>query len=205
MKLFFRKPHGFALIELLVCIVVVGVLGWTLVLFTGHALMMGQMTGTLNNARQLHFATETMTRDTKAAKGNGMEWTMMVLNGKTTPVSLAAYLDRFVQQNYLTKADVRILLCAPGKCPADDCSASKIAFKIFQFDDASPADQPFVVTANWTPMGLESGAPYGRKGFVVFAKGGSGGIYRRPEDATSPSIFPTGSKDGHAYRYVTLE
>jgi hypothetical protein len=87
----------------------------------------------------------------------------------------------------------------------NDLTARSIAFKIFQVDEASPSDQPLFITANWEHSALTNDAPYGKKGFVVFAKGGSGGIYKRPNDVTSTNIFPAGKKDGHAYRYVTLQ
>ncbi len=61
------------------------------------------------------------------------------------------------------------------------------------------------MTANWQPNGLTYNPPYGKKGFLVFTKNGSGGIYRRPADVTSTNIFPTGTKDGHAYRYEILK
>jgi hypothetical protein len=192
--------------ELLVCIVVVGILGWMLVLFTSHALLEGQMTGTLNNARQLHLATETMALETYRAGGEGMDWTMLVSHGKTSPVSLAAYFETLVKNNYLTKHVLRKLLSAPGKQPMeDDLSARSIAFKVFQTNEESPWNQPLFVTANWQSTGLTDDAPYRKMGFVVFAKGGSGGIYNRSSDVTDTHLFPPAIQGSHPYRYITLE
>jgi prepilin-type N-terminal cleavage/methylation domain-containing protein len=207
MKLLFRNAVGFTIIELLVCIVIIGVFISLLIpKVTDGDTVRGEMVGVLSQMRQLHLATQVMALDTKAAKGEGMEWTMLASHGRAVPVSLAAYFDALVKNNYLTRSDLRKLLSAPGKQPTeDDLTARSIAFKIFQVDGQSPSDQPLFVTANWQPTGLTDHAPYGKKGFVVFAKGGSGGIYKRPTDVTSPNLFPPASQDSHPYRYLTLE
>jgi len=207
MKLLFKKASGFTLTEVLVCLVVVGFFIWLVSARWTTLRDSGTWgNGALSNARQLHLATQTMTLDTFSAGGNGMDWTMLASHGKTTPVPLAAYLRALVDNNYLTRRDLTKLLTAPGKKPVEnDLSASQICFRFFQIDDESPADQPLLVSANSQPTGLIADAPYGRKGFVVFYKDGNGGIYKRPADATSPKVFPTGIKDGLPYRYVTLE
>jgi prepilin-type N-terminal cleavage/methylation domain-containing protein len=205
MKLLPRNDIGFTLIELLICLVIVGVLLTMVVPVSHHQMLTGEMVGTLSNMRQLHLATAAMTLDA-AAKDEGIEWTMLASHGKTAPVSLATYLDALVKNNYLTKADLRKLLSPRGEELAEnELTARNIAFKIFQVDRESPSDQPLFITANWEPSALTNDAPYGKKGFVVLAKGGSGGIYKRPNDVTSTNIFPAGERDGHAYRYVTLE
>jgi prepilin-type N-terminal cleavage/methylation domain-containing protein len=206
MKLPFRKSFGFTIIELLVCIVVIGVLIVMSLPRASVELVQGQKTGTLSNARQLHLATQTMALDTFSAGGNGMDWTMQASRGRTTAVPLATYFDALTKNNYLTKSDLDKLLTAPGIGPkGSEPTARNICFKIFQVDGPSPSDQPLFVTANWQSTGLTRDDPYGKTGFVVFAKGGSGGIYKRPSDVTNPNIFPTGSKDGHPYSYLTLE
>jgi len=204
MRLFSWKLSGFTIVELLVSLVVIGALGLLILsqLSDRNRMAFAQMTGTLSNARQLHLATQTMTIDTKDAKGEGMEWTMLASHGKVTPVSLAAYFDALTKDNYLSKSDLRKLTTAPGIGPAEnEPTAHNICFKVFPVSEESPSDQPFVITANWSPMGLESGAPYGRKGFVIFAKGGNGGIYRQPADVKSAKLFPSGS----SYNYSTLQ
>jgi prepilin-type N-terminal cleavage/methylation domain-containing protein len=197
---------AFTLVELLVAIVIIAVLVFLALPRVTCGPVSGAMTGTLSNARQLHLATQTMALDTFSSGGDGMEWTMMKSKGKTIPASLATYFDALVRNNYLSKADLQKLLTAPGRSPAKNALiAANICFKFFQVDEDSPPDQPLLVTANWQPTGLTSDSPYGKKGFVVFTKGGSGGVYSRPADVTSTNIFPTGSKDGHPYRYIILE
>jgi len=203
-----RKTSAFTLIELLVVISIIGILATLAVPAVQNALVQGQMTGTLSNARQLHLATQTMSLDTFSAGGDGMEWTSTNNNGTTTPASISTYFGALTNNNYLTESDLKKLTTAPGRGPGNNApSAQNICFKIFGVQESSPSDQPLFVTANWSSQNLTTDSPYGKKGFVVFAKGGSGGIYKRTSDVTSTNIFPkTGQGgEGTTYNYTTLQ
>jgi len=206
MKRLPENARAFTLVELLVILVIVGFLISLAIPRVIICSTSGQLTSCLANARSLQMATAMMSLDTANSGGNGMDWTMLSTKGKTTPVSLAAYFAALIDNNYLTRAELRKLLTAPGVTPqGNQFSADSIAFKFFQFDHIAPPDQPFIVTANWQDRHLTDAAPYGKKGFVYFTKGGDGGIKTRPTDAASPNIFPIGSKDGHPYSDVTLK
>ncbi len=169
------------------------------------ALKQGQMAGTLSNARQIHLATQAMSLDTMNAAGDHMDWTSINSNGTTTAASVSTYFDALIKNNYLSEQELRKLVTAPGKGPGSNApTAQNSCFKFFQVDDASPSDQPLLVTANWEQKQLSDNTPYGKNGFVMFAKGGSGGIYPRATDVTSTALFPTAQGNGPAYRYNTL-
>jgi len=64
-----KTVSGFSLIELLICLVVIGVLITLAVPASHHQRVTGEMVGTLSNMRQLHLATETMSLETYRAGG----------------------------------------------------------------------------------------------------------------------------------------
>ncbi|MBU3664301.1 MAG: prepilin-type N-terminal cleavage/methylation domain-containing protein [Chthoniobacterales bacterium] len=188
MKNLRRSLRGFTLIELLVVISIIAILASLAVPAVSSALVRGQMTQTLNNGRQLTLATQTMSIDTTTA-GSGASWTM---NASNTVQTVPTFSQALTDGKYLTGADLQKIYAAPGVIVANtNFTATGIAFKIMQTTESSPSDQPFVITKNWGASGLTTNAPYGDKGFVVFRKGGDGGVYNRPTDVTNSSVVST--------------
>jgi len=190
MKSLRRSPQAFTLIELLVVISIIAILASLAIPAVSSALVRGQMTQTLNNARQLTMATQTMSIDTTTA-GSGASWTVGTDGSQLT---VSTFVSELTNGKYLTEADLRKLFAAPGVViPADATTftGGDIAFSIMQTSESSPSDQPFVITKNWQAGELTTNAPYGDKGFIVFRKGNDGGTYSRPSDATNPSVVST--------------
>ncbi len=190
MKKIKRSLHGFTLIELLVVISIIAILASLAIPAVTSALTRGQMTQTLNNARQLHLATQTMSIDTTTA-GDGVSWTY----SNNVPLNVSTFTGALIEGRYLTANDLKKIFSAPGKTvQGTNFTANNIAFRIIQTQESSPADLPFVITANWTDLtsGLNaSNNPYGDKGFILFRKGGDGGIFTRPQDAKSTNVLGT--------------
>lgn len=181
--------HAFTLIELLVVISIIAILASLAIPAVSNALVRGQMTQTLNNARQLHLATQTMSIDTTTA-GDGVSWTY----SNATLLNVGTFSGALMEGKYLTGADLRKMYAAPGVTISDtNFQAGTIAFKIMQTQESSPSDQVFVITKNWTSIGsgLSSNSPYADKGFIMFRKGGDGGVFSRPADAKSTNIIGT--------------
>lgn len=206
MKRAFRTVSAFTLGEVLVAVAVLGILAFLGAQAFQSRIITCRMDEVLANARSLHQATQIMTLDSQQA-GKGLQWTSVESNGEMAPVSLATYFDALLSGGYVTRSELRKMLSGPGKyLRADQLTADHIAFKIFQVENASPSDQPLLVTANWQDRQLTDNPPYGRKGFVVFNKGGGGGFYKRQEDAASTNSFPdVGGGCGVPYTYVTLK
>jgi len=186
-----KLPHSvsaFTLIELLVVISIIAILASLAIPAVSSALVRGQMTQTLNNARQLTLATQTMSIDTTTA-GSGVSWTTGTNN---QPLTVTTFSQALTDGKYLTGSDLQKIYAAPGVIVNNtNFAANNIAFSIMATTEASPSDQPFVITRNWSKGTLSTNAPYGDKGFIVFRKGGDGGTFSRPTDATAPSVVGT--------------
>lgn len=186
-----RPSHAaFTLIELLVVISIIAILASLAIPAVSSALTRGQMTQTLNNARQLTLATQTMSMDTTTA-GSGASWTV---GSDGQQLTVDTFGLELLAGKYLTESDLRKLYAAPGvvvPTGTTNFTAEDIAFSIMETQESSPSDQPFLITRNWEDGELTTNAPYGDKGFIVFRKGGDGGTYSRPTDATNPSAVTT--------------
>src|SRR5262249_31772907 len=102
---------AFTLIELLVVIAIIAILAAFAVPALTSALAKGQMTGTMNNARQLYLAQFQMSNDGAATSDPTSAWP-----GDLTPVptTIAAYLNVLTQKGYLKGGDALKLMNAPG-------------------------------------------------------------------------------------------
>jgi prepilin-type N-terminal cleavage/methylation domain-containing protein len=194
MKSPFRSLRGFTLIELLVVISIIAILASLAIPAISSALVRGQMTQTLNNARQLTIATQTMSMDTTTA-GGGTAWTM---GSDGQMLTVDTFTQELMTNKYLTVSDLRKIFAAPGvivPTTSSNFTAADIAFSIMETRESSPSDQPFLITKNWENGELTTNAPYGDKGFIVFRKGGDGGTFSRASDATNPAAVTTNYAD----------
>jgi prepilin-type N-terminal cleavage/methylation domain-containing protein len=190
MKNKFHSLRGFTLIELLVVISIIAILAALAIPAVTGALTRGQLTGSLNNARQLFLATQTMAIDAFQT-GEGAGWPGDNVIGS----DWNAYLEQLTSGKYLTPADLRKICSAPGvQQPAGDDSLPTVSgLAVYALTDSSASDDIFASTANWTgPVDELSpdAVPFGDKGFVVFRKGGDGSVYR-PAQANSTIVGDT--------------
>src|SRR5215471_16163583 len=93
---------AFTLIELLVVIAIIAILAAFAVPALTSALTKGQMTGTMNNARQLYIAQFQMSNDGAATSDATSAWPGDL---PTVPPDLISYLNVLCQKGYLRGAD----------------------------------------------------------------------------------------------------
>ena len=187
---------AFTLIELLVVIAIIAILAALAVPALTSALKKAQMTGTMNNGRQLYLAAFSMSNDGAATGDASLAWPGdLIASTQLTPgaTALQDYCNLFLlQKGYLKGGDFLKLLNAPGcsfvaavTAGTPDTiafSTGTAALKVYPVTDAAPASAIFCVSHNYDydkPLnGSQSQVPYGTNGFIVVQKGGSAASYK---------------------------
>ncbi len=208
---------------MLVVISIIAVLAAFAVPALTSALTKGQMTGTMNNGRQLYLAAQQMALDGAANSDPSLTWPG---NDANTTITLSQYLTKLVQNDYLKVGDVQKLLNAPGAtCTVNATTAGNPAvttintvtgtpaFKFFRVTESDSSGTIFLETNNYTYNNKVDPAlnPYGAKGFIVQRKGGDASILRKNNvtaaQSTSATTFQTvtGKQTGDADGTVTAE
>jgi len=168
-----RPLQAFTLIELLVVISIIAILAALAIPAVTGALSRGQLTGTLNNARQLHVATQTMALDAFTV-GSGPGWP------GDGSADWGTFCQDLVDGKYLTESDIRKICSAPGVQVSDTFPPDKSGLQVYAVTENAPSDAIFVSSYNWTGFQelTQDAIPYGDKGFVLFRKGGDGSVYQ---------------------------
>jgi prepilin-type N-terminal cleavage/methylation domain-containing protein len=199
MKIKTNKSSGFTLIELLVVIAIIAILAALAVPALTSALNKAQMTGTMNNARQLYLAQFQMSNDGTATGDASSAWPGDLFAGNFLPVGakLDAYANILLAKGYLKGGDVIKLFNAPSAVftanvvvgpPESIAGAAGIAaLRVYPVTDADPSNAIFAVTHNYDydTVLANNTVPYGTKGFVSIQKGGNAAIFRSGQDTVA--------------------
>jgi prepilin-type N-terminal cleavage/methylation domain-containing protein len=183
-----ERISAFTLIELLVVIAIIAILAALAVPALTSALAKAQMSGTMNNERQLYLAQFQMSNDGASTGDASLGWPGD-LTGPGAPTDLVTYVNLLVNKGYLKTGDVAKLLNAPGANvtvgtdPGPPPSVTLVgtsALKVYKVKDSDPAIAIFSASRNYvykTPI-VGTAVPYGTKGFVVMRKGGDGAVFK---------------------------
>jgi prepilin-type N-terminal cleavage/methylation domain-containing protein len=185
---------AFTLIELLVVIAIIAILAALAVPALTSALKKAQMTGTMNNGRQLYLAAFSMANDGAATNDASLAYPGdLIASSQLTPGSLQNYCNSFLlAKGYLKGGDFLKLLNAPscsfvatvtpGTPDTIAFNSGTAALKVYPITDAAPSNAVFCTTHNYdydTALAASaSQIPYGTNGFIVVQKGGNAAVYK---------------------------
>ena len=185
-----KTPSAFTLIELLVVIAIIAILAALAVPALTSALAKAQMSGTMNNARQLYLAQFQMSNDGASTGDSTLQWP-----GDYTVAfpTLQEYSGQLVSKGYLKVGDLNKLLSAPGApikatmagVPPVVTLAGTSALKVYNVKDSDPATAIFAESSNYVyGTAIAAGAnPYGTKGFIIMRKGGDAAVFKSGQAA----------------------
>ena len=187
MKIKLTKPFtAFTLIELLVVIAIIAILAALAVPALTSALAKAQLTGTMNNGRQLYLAQFSMANDGSATGDPLLAWPGDLV---AVPATLQAYVNNVVGPGYLRGGDIAKLFSAPSAVctvtvapgpPESVTLAGTSALKVYKIKDVDTSNTIFAVTRNYVYNTAinSTDVPYGLRGFMVIHKGGDAAVYK---------------------------
>src|SRR4030095_11844805 len=183
-----RSESAFTLSESRVVITISDALAAFAVPALTSALTKGQMTGTMNNARQLYLAGQQMALDGAANSDPALTFP----GDDATILTVSDYMTRLVANDYLKPGDVQKLMNGPGTNatvtyaagppPTITMGGTTPALKIFKVTEANSSNCVFMESNNYTYDTTLNGVttnPFGDKGFIVQRKGGDASILRK--------------------------
>jgi len=182
-----EEVRAFTVIELLVGIAIVIVLVALAAAALPSALAKAQMSGTMNNARQLYLAQFQMADDGSATIPGTLAWP-----GDYSPpiTDLQTYVNKLVGPGYLKGGDVARLLSAPGAgltLTVNNGPPSSVTFtggtaalKVHPCRDSDRSNTIFCTSHNYVyNAAIANGSvPYGTKGFIVVRKAGDAAVFK---------------------------
>src|SRR4029453_6228080 len=181
-----KTSLAFTLIELLVVIAIIAILAALAVPALTSALAKAQMTGTMNNERQLYLAQFQMANDGAATGDSSLAYVGDL--PAADQVSLEAYCNALIRPGYLKAGDVSKLLSAPGAGLTLTVGGTGLvtftggtaALKVHKLVDSDTSNTIFCTSHNYVyNTAIAAGStPYGQKGFVVMHKGGDGAVFK---------------------------
>jgi prepilin-type N-terminal cleavage/methylation domain-containing protein len=182
-----KTSSAFTLIELLVVIAIIAILAALAVPALTSALAKAQMTGTMNNARQLYLAQFSMANDGAATGDAKLAYPGDYLPALTT---LQDYVNTVVGPGYLKGGDVGKLFSGPsanltiavavGPPEVVTFTGGASALKVHLVKEVDPSNTIFCTSSNYkydTAL-VGTDVPYGTKGFIVMHKGGDGAVFK---------------------------
>jgi prepilin-type N-terminal cleavage/methylation domain-containing protein len=188
MKIQIKKYFSaFTLIELLVVIAIIAILAALAVPALTSALAKAQLTGTMNNERQIYLAQFSMSNDGSATGDPKLAWPGDLA---TVPNTLTDYAQNLVTAGYLKGGDIQKLFNAPscnllvtvnaGNPDTVTFTSGTSAIKVYKIKDVDASNTLFLSTQNYIYNNaiVNGSVPYGTRGFTVIRKGGDAAVLK---------------------------
>jgi type II secretory pathway pseudopilin PulG len=196
---------GLTRTELVVAVSISAILIVLAAPFLSDYMLEQRLVGSISGARMLYIASLSMATDYGTTKDVRLGWPGDLAEREREPVTtVTAYLNRLMEFQYLQRVDLEVVLKKAGgrRWDADQPldATRHCPFKIYRVKEADSANVLFCATRNFTyNIGLDPDVrPYGDKGFMVFRKGGDGGVFIGKRNAGDTMRHSLGMLPGRA-------
>jgi len=185
-----KRSSAFTLIELLVVISIIGILASLAVPAVLSGIGKAQMTGALSNMRQVHLVCQQMSLDGTTTGDTNLAW----------PGSLGSYTvwASAAVPSYVGVSDFAKIMSVAGAISTTNgaTNGNTNGVSVLNVPDSAEGTVALLCSRNVTNSGglawqTNGPALFGGKGFVVFRKGGDGGIYQIPKQMTNIALTGT--------------
>ena len=184
-----KRSSGFTLIELLVVISIIGILASLAVPAVLGGISKAQMTGALSNMKQVHLVCQQMSLDGTTTGDTNLAWP----GSCGSPGSYATWASNAVP-SYVSLNDFSKIMSCAGAVTTNATNANTNGVIVLNVPDSADGSVALLSTRNvtnasgaWALTTNGAGVLFGSKGFVVFRKGGDGGVYL-PKQTNSTNL-----------------
>jgi prepilin-type N-terminal cleavage/methylation domain-containing protein len=186
-----KRLTAFTLIELLVVISIIAILASLALPAITGALVRGQMTQQVSNMKQLHLVAQQIALDGSTSGDTNLSWP------GDLPTKTWTFWAGIVTNGYMSASELGKMCSAPPITATSNnviASVAGVSRAIVGYQVSETNDSSVVIfsSSNFTNKAspaapVSGGKPFGNKGFVVFRKGGDGGVLQNNQ-ATNTNI-----------------